>query len=91
LLPHLTHRRLIKFVDDLTPPPDLAEFEYVFTQCTRHQAGLVRQVCRQIGETTQNTELFQLRYQRDDVYLFVKKSWEDRLLIAVEMVKRKPQ
>jgi len=38
-LPYLTHRRLIKFVDDLTPPPaDLAEFEYVLLN-VRHPGG----------------------------------------------------
>jgi len=36
--PHLTHRRLIKFVDDLTPPADLAEFEYVLLN-VRHPGG----------------------------------------------------
>jgi len=36
---HLTHRCLIKFVDDLTPPPaDLAEFEYVLLN-VRHPGG----------------------------------------------------
>lgn len=75
IAPHLTHRRLIKFVDDLTPlPADLAEFEYVLLN-VRHPGGTgTPEFAARLVNQLKNTELFQLRYQRDDVYLFVKKS-----------------
>jgi uncharacterized membrane protein len=73
IAPHLTHRRLIKFVNDLTPPPaDLAEFEYVLLN-VRHPGGTVTpEFAANLVNQLKNAELFQLRYQRDDVYLFVK-------------------
>lgn len=74
IAPHLTHRRSIQFVDELNPPADLAEFEYVLLNI-RHRGGTSsREFVTSLVNQLKNTELFQLGYQRDDVYLFVKKS-----------------
>lgn len=75
IFPHLTHRRTIQFVDDISGlPPDFAQFEYILlnvrhpdgTRDSKFAANLVNQL--------KNNQLFQLSYQRDDVYLFVKKA-----------------
>lgn len=75
IAPHLTHRRLIKFVDDLTPlSADLAQFNYVLLNM-RHPGGTGSpEFTARLVNQLKNSELFQLDYQRDDVYLFVKKS-----------------
>ena len=69
---HLTHRRLIKFVDDLTPlSTDLTQFEYVLLN-VRHPGGTGSpKFTANLVSQLKKAELFQLRYQRDDVYLFV--------------------
>ena len=73
IAPHLSHRRLIEFVDDLTPlPVDLAEFDYVLLNL-RHPGGTGRpEFATNLVNQLKNAKLFQLRSQRDDVYLFVK-------------------
>lgn len=73
IAPHLTHRRLIKFVDDLTPlTADLSEFEYVLLN-VRHPGGTgTPEFATSLVNQLKTATSFQLRYQRDDVYLFVK-------------------
>jgi uncharacterized membrane protein len=72
---HLTHRRLIEFTDDLSPlTNDLAEFDYVLLN-VRHPGGTgAPEFAARLVNHLKNAELFILRYQRDDVYLFVKAS-----------------
>lgn len=73
IAPHLTHRRLIKFVERSPLPNDFAQFEYILLD-VRHPGGTTTpEVVISLVNQLKNTELFQL-YQRDDVYLFVKKS-----------------
>lgn len=74
IAPHLTHRRLIQFVDDSTPlTTDLAEFEYILLN-VRHPYGSGNpEFAINFVNQLKSNELFQLRYQRDEVYLFVRK------------------
>lgn len=71
IAPHLTHRRLIDFVDELSPPTDLTQFDYVLLN-VRHSGGTSSpEFAASLVNQLKNAELFQLGYQRDDVYLFV--------------------
>lgn len=73
IAPHLTHRRLVKFTDVNSPPPNLAEFDYVLLN-VRHPGWLSNQeFAASLAKQLENTQEFQLSYQRDDVYLFTKK------------------
>lgn len=71
IAPHLTQRSLIKFVEPLTLPT-VTQFEYILLD-VRHPGGTTTpQVVVSLVNQLKNAELFQLSYQRDDVYLFVK-------------------
>ncbi|MBW4447699.1 MAG: DUF2079 domain-containing protein [Spirirestis rafaelensis WJT71-NPBG6] len=73
--PHLTHRQQIQFVDDLSNfTPDFAQFEYILLN-VRHPDGTHNpKFASNLVNKLKNTEFMRLSYQRDDVYLFVKKS-----------------
>ncbi len=75
ITPHLTHRSKINFVDDQNPlPANLNQFDYILLNL-RHPGGAGNpQIAANIVNRLKNNQLFQLNYQRDDVYLFVKKS-----------------
>jgi uncharacterized membrane protein len=75
ITPHLTHRSQIQYVDDQIPPPaDLNHFEYILLNL-RHPGGSGNpEVVNNLVNQLKNNALFQLSYQRDDVYLFVNKS-----------------
>jgi len=74
IAPHLTHRRIIKFVERLSPPPaDLVQFEYVLLDVRHPGETSTPEFAVSLVNQLKNAELFQLSYQRDDVYLFVKK------------------
>ncbi|MBW4611608.1 MAG: DUF2079 domain-containing protein [Hassallia sp. WJT32-NPBG1] len=72
--PHLTHRQQIQFVDDLSNfTPDFAQFEYILLN-VRHPDGTHNpKFAINLVNKLKNTEFMRLSYQRDDVYLFVKK------------------
>jgi uncharacterized membrane protein len=74
IAPHLTHRRKIQFVDDLSGSlPDFAEFEYILLN-VRHPDGTRNPVfAANLVNQLRRNSLFELGYQRDDVYLFRKK------------------
>ncbi|SRR5579883_532197 len=71
LVPHLTHRALIRFTL-ANSPPDLAQFDYVlldvrhpgWQSTTSFAASLVQQL--------QSDRRFDQRYQHDGVYLFTR-------------------
>lgn len=71
IVPHLTHRSQIRFTL-ANAPPDLNQYDYVVLN-SRHPGwmstsefanGLIHQI--------QRNAQFQLQYQQDDIYLFVK-------------------
>ncbi|WP_369797100.1 DUF2079 domain-containing protein [Kamptonema formosum] len=79
IAPHLTHRQVVRFTD-VSAPPRISEFDYILLN-VRHPgwrsteefaAGLVGEV--------KNSRQFELVYQRDDVYLFVKSGVETGFL-----------
>lgn len=71
IAPHLSERSLIKFTD-ANSPQNLAEFEYILLNA-RHPGWLgTSEFAARLVEQLKNTGQFQLAYQRDDVYLFVK-------------------
>lgn len=74
IAPHLTHRRLIQFVDDSTPlTTDLTQFKYVLLN-ERHPYGSGNpEFAINFVNQLKSNELFQLRYQRDGVYLFIRR------------------
>jgi uncharacterized membrane protein len=75
IVPHLTHRRLIQFVDDFNPPPpDLSGFEYVLLNVRYPGGSGNREFAANFVNQLRNAPQFQLTYRRDDVYLFRKKS-----------------
>ena len=74
IAPHLSDRSLIQYIDDLTRlPPDLAKFDYVLLNVRHPDANGNSKLAAKLVNQLKNNQLFQLHYQRDDVYLFVKK------------------
>ncbi|MBD2452259.1 DUF2079 domain-containing protein [Nostoc sp. FACHB-152] len=75
IYPHLTHRPTIQFVDDISGAPyDFSQFEYILLN-VRHPDGTRNpEFAANLVNQLKSNQLFQLSYQRDDVYLFVKKS-----------------
>ena len=73
IAPHLTHRPIIHLVSDQFNPATLNDFNYVLLD-TRHPGISCSKNCndRLLNQLQQNL-FFQPSYQRDGVYLFVKK------------------
>ncbi|MEH2275945.1 MAG: DUF2079 domain-containing protein [Nostoc sp.] len=70
--PHLSNRKLIMFTNADSPPADLNAFNYVLLN-VRHPGWLSSQeFATNLVNQLKNNQEFQLKYQRDDVYLFVK-------------------
>ncbi|KOP24932.1 hypothetical protein AMR41_15980 [Hapalosiphon sp. MRB220] len=71
---HLSDRLLIEFTDANSPPADITKFEYILLNA-RHPGWLSnRDFAIKLVNQLKNTRQFQLNYQQDDVYLFVKNS-----------------
>lgn len=72
IAPHLSTRSLIKFTIASTTP-NLTEFEYILLN-VRHPGWLsTQEFTANLVEQLKNTSIFKLAYQRDDVYLFIRK------------------
>lgn len=69
--PHLSHRTLIERMVT-TEPHDLTKFEYVLLNTRHPGSNSSKEFATQLLEQLQKTPQFQMRYQRDDVYLFQK-------------------
>jgi len=72
--PHLTHRPLIKLAQQGSELVELTPFEYVFLNLRHPGFGSTQQVTTRLLERLKKTPEFKLTYQRDDVFLFKKKS-----------------
>lgn len=74
IVPHLTHRQKIQFVDDLSGGvPDLSQFKYILLN-VRHPDGTRNpEFATNLVHKLKNNQLFELVKERDEVYLFVKK------------------
>ncbi|MBW4512601.1 MAG: DUF2079 domain-containing protein [Scytonematopsis contorta HA4267-MV1] len=71
--PHLSHRELINFTSN-NVPSNLAQFNYILLN-TRHPGwGSSQEFAIGLVNKLKSEQKFNLQYQRDDVYLFVKKN-----------------
>lgn len=71
--PHLTHRPLVEFTNSQSPVADLTKFEYIILNISHPGWLSNREFATALVNKLYHAELFQLSYQRDNVYLFVKK------------------
>lgn len=69
--PHLTHRKLIEFAIADAPPADLTKYDYVLLNLGHPGWLSNKDFVTSLINQLQNNQNFNLRYQRDDVYLFV--------------------
>lgn len=71
IAPHLTHRQVVRFTK-ASSPPRISEFDYILLN-VRHPGWASSQefAAGLVGEA-KNSRQFELVYQRDEVYLFVK-------------------
>jgi uncharacterized membrane protein len=73
IAPHLTHRPVVKLTQANTPPGNLTEFEYVLLNLRYPGWMSDRNFVQNLITQLTNHPQFQLKYQRDDIYLFTKK------------------
>lgn len=72
IVPHLAHRPVIKLTLANTPPANLTEFEYVLLNLRYPGWMSDRAFVQNLVTQLTNNPQFQLKYQRDDIYLFTK-------------------
>ncbi len=72
IAPHLTHRTLIKAAFPGSESADLNQFRYVVLNVRYPGLGLPMEVGTTLVKRLSQTPEFQLRYQRDDVFVFEK-------------------
>ncbi|MCY7382086.1 MAG: DUF2079 domain-containing protein [Microcoleus sp. CAN_BIN18] len=72
MAPHLTHRPVVRLTQAQTPPANLAEFEYVLLNLRYPGWMSDRAFVENLITQLRNNPQFQLKYQRDDIYLFAK-------------------
>ncbi|HEY9295962.1 MAG TPA: DUF2079 domain-containing protein, partial [Phormidium sp.] len=72
IAPHLAHRPVVRLTQANAPPANLAEFDYVLLNL-RYPGWLSdREFVKNLVTKLKNTPQFQLKYQRDDIYLFTR-------------------
>ena len=72
IVPHLAHRPVIKLTLANTPPANLTDFEYVLLNLRYPGWMSDRAFVQNLVTQLTNNPQFQLKYQRDDIYLFTK-------------------
>jgi uncharacterized membrane protein len=72
IAPHLAHRPVVKLTQAHAPPANLAEFDYVLLNLRYPGWMSDREFVKNLVTQLKNTPQFQLKYQRDDIYLFTK-------------------
>jgi uncharacterized membrane protein len=73
IAPHLTHRQNIKLTFNGTESIDLKEFKYILLECRHPGWNSSVETIDKIKSRAEESGLFSLKYQQDDVYLFAKK------------------
>ncbi|MBD1854644.1 MULTISPECIES: DUF2079 domain-containing protein [Leptolyngbya] len=73
-VPHLTHRVMIDYTKFTEPPKDLNKFRYILLNLEQPGWASRPELAQQIFSEAQANSAFQLQYQQDQLYLFVKKS-----------------
>ncbi|UNU21244.1 DUF2079 domain-containing protein [Microcoleus vaginatus PCC 9802] len=72
IAPHLAHRPVVKLTQANAPPANLAEFDYVLLNLRYPGWMSDREFVKNLVTQLKNTPQFQLKYQRDDIYLFTQ-------------------
>ncbi|MEG4290279.1 DUF2079 domain-containing protein [Microcoleus sp. C2C3] len=72
IAPHLAHRPVVKLTQAHAPPANLAEFDYVLLNLRYPGWMSDRAFVENLITQLKNTPQFQLKYQRDDIYLFTQ-------------------
>ncbi|MGV0028767.1 DUF2079 domain-containing protein [Phormidesmis priestleyi] len=73
IVPHLTHRPALEYTKLIAPPTQVDSFDYVLLNLRHPGWASSPELAAQVLKITQNNPQFQLKYQRDRVYLFEKK------------------
>ncbi|MBO3462163.1 DUF2079 domain-containing protein [Aetokthonos hydrillicola Thurmond2011] len=71
--PHLSQRKFINLTDAHSPPIDLNTFDYVLLNVRHPGWASSQEFATSLVNQLKNQQSFKPSYQRDDVYLFVKK------------------
>ncbi|UNU24508.1 DUF2079 domain-containing protein [Microcoleus vaginatus HSN003] len=72
IAPHLAHRPVVRLTHANAPPANLAEFDYVLLNLRYPGWMSDRAFVENLITKLKTTPQFQLKYQRDDIYLFTK-------------------
>ncbi|MEG5170984.1 DUF2079 domain-containing protein [Microcoleus sp. B3-D7] len=72
IAPHLAHRPVVRLTHANAPPANLAEFDYVLLNLRYPGWMSDRAFVENLITKLKNNPQFQLKYQRDDIYLFIK-------------------
>ena len=72
IAPHLAHRPVVKLTQADAPPANLAEFDYVLLNLRYPGWMSDRAFVENLITQLKNNPQFQLKYQRDDIYLFTQ-------------------
>jgi uncharacterized membrane protein len=74
LLPHLTHRPVLEYTRATEPPRSLEPYKYVLLN--RQDPGIAStpELVQQIFEQIQQNQNFRIRFERDRIFLFERKS-----------------
>ncbi|MDJ0651195.1 MAG: DUF2079 domain-containing protein [Xenococcaceae cyanobacterium MO_188.B19] len=72
VIPHLSHRSVIKIIDNNIAESDLSQFQYVIINSRHYQSNISPEsVDNLLSKLTQSQD-FILNFQQDDVFLFTK-------------------
>jgi len=72
IAPHLAHRPVVKLTQADAPPANLTEFDYVLLNLRYPGWMSDRAFVENLITRLKNNPQFQLKYQRDDIYLFTQ-------------------
>ncbi|WP_169216714.1 DUF2079 domain-containing protein [Brasilonema sp. UFV-L1] len=72
IAPHITHRPVVELTSAKLPPANLAKFDYILLNLSHPGWQSDQEFAANLVNNLKKTQLFQLRYQQDGVYLFVK-------------------
>lgn len=74
IAPHLAHRKLIELTNTDLPPTDLTKYDYILLNLRHPGWSSNKDFVTNLINQLKNNQKFNLHYQHDDVYLFVKLS-----------------
>ncbi|MCY7367306.1 MAG: DUF2079 domain-containing protein [Chamaesiphon sp.] len=73
IAPHLTHRPIVKLIFTSTETIDLKQFKYILLERRHPGWNSSLATLDKIKSRAEESGLFNIKYQQDDVYLFAKK------------------